>query len=129
MFALVALIELATFLLVESQIGIWWALAIAFGTAVVGSYLVRRSGIAVWRRLREKAGQGMLPGRELSDGAAILVAGAFLISPGFITDILGFTLLIPGVRRLIYQQLTRRFTSRVQVVRSEVDVIDVDPID
>ena len=62
--------------------------------------------------------EGVLPGRELSDGAAILVSGAFLISPGFITDTLGFLLLIPAVRDLIYRNISKRLSGRVNVLTS-----------
>ncbi len=142
-FALIALAEMATFFWVESQIGLLWALSLAVLTALLGSYLVRRAGVSVIGRFWEKVNQGQIPGRELSDGAAILVAGAFLISPGFITDTLGFLLLIPGVRRFIYSRVTRRFTSRMNVFVSsqtidtevtsgwepEGEIIDVEEID
>jgi len=76
-----------------------------------------------------------VPGRELSDGAAILVAGAFLISPGFITDTLGFLLLLPPVRDILYRIISKRFSRRFTVITTgiqtreviEGDVIDVDP--
>lgn len=115
LFTLVALAEMATFFWVGSMIGLGWALAIAVATAVIGSVLVRRAGLSVFGRFRRKVNQGMLPGRELSDGAAILVSGAFLISPGFITDTLGFLLLIPAVRDLIYRRVSGRLTGRMTV--------------
>lgn len=139
LFALIALAEMATFFWVESRIGLGWALGLALATAVIGSYLVRRAGISVLGRLRRKVNEGRLPGRELSDGAAILVAGAFLISPGFITDTLGFLLLLPPVRDLLYRAVSKRFSSRVTVFTSNFgppardplhgEVIDVDPDD
>jgi UPF0716 protein FxsA len=140
MFGLVALAEMATFFWVESRIGLGWALGLALATAIAGSFLVRRVGLTVLGRLRRKASAGQLPGRELSDGAAILVAGAFLISPGFITDTLGFLLLLPPIRDLVYKVVSRRFTSRMTVIASGFgattppdavhgDVIDIDPED
>jgi UPF0716 protein FxsA len=137
LFALVALAEMLTFFWVGDRIGLGWALGLALATALVGSYLVRRAGITVWRRLRNKLDVGELPGRELSDGAAILVAGAFLISPGFITDVFGFLLLMPFVRDGIYGLVSRRFRNRMTVFTSKFttvtrepvsgEVIDVDP--
>lgn len=111
-FGLIALAEMATFFWVESRIGLGWALGLALATAVIGSALVRRAGISVLARIQQRIGQGQMPGRELSDGAAILVSGAFLISPGFITDALGFLLLVPMVRDLIYRTLSKRLSSR-----------------
>jgi UPF0716 protein FxsA len=136
-FAIVALAEMATFFWVEARIGLAWALAIALTTALIGSYLVRRAGIAVLGRIRGKVNQAQLPGRELTHGAAILVAGAFLISPGFITDTLGFLLLIPSARDLIHSMVSKRFSDRFTVMtagttrrhRHPDDVIDVDVVD
>ncbi len=140
-FALVALIEMATFFWVESRIGLGWALGLALLTAIIGSMLVRRAGIAVIAAIRTKWSEGRLPGRELTHGAAILVSGAFLISPGFITDTLGFLLLVPNVRDMIHGLVSRRISSRVGItlgsqgaryVRQppdEGDIIDIDPIE
>ena len=133
-FALLALAEMATFFWVESRIGLGWALGLALATALLGSVLVRRAGLSVLRRFQEKVGEGRLPGRELSHGAAILVAGAFLISPGFLTDTLGFLLLVPWVRDLLHATISRRVSNRVTVVTNgvvtsssaEEDVIDVE---
>lgn len=137
LFALVALAEMLTFLWLGSRIGLGWALGLALVTALVGSYLVRRAGLSVWRRMSRKLNGGELPGRELSDGAAILVAGAFLISPGFITDTLGFLLLVPPIRDFIYRAISKRFRTRVAVFTSDSrgasrapiqgEVIDIDP--
>ena len=112
-FALVAIAEMATFFWVESQIGLAWALGLALITALVGSFLVKRAGVSVFRRIQTRMGRGEVPGRELSDGAAILVSGAFLISPGFITDILGFLLLMPPVRDVVYRVVSKRVSPRV----------------
>jgi UPF0716 protein FxsA len=113
-FALISFVEMATFFWVQSWIGLGWALALAITTALIGSALVRRAGISVMGRFRNRVDQGQVPARELSDGATVLVSGAFLISPGFITDILGFLLLIPVVRKLVYERLSKRFVGRFQ---------------
>ena len=118
-FALVALAEMATFLWVGSRIGLGWALGLALATALIGSVLVRRAGLAVLGQLRRRWREGKLPGRELTHGASILVAGAFLISPGFITDTLGFLLLIPAVRDEIHDFVSRRLSGRVSVITSK----------
>ena len=134
-FALVALAEMVTFLWVGSRIGLGWALLIALATALIGSVLVRRAGLAVLGQIRRRWREGTLPGRELTHGASILVAGAFLISPGFITDTLGFLLLIPAVRDWIHGRVTTRLSGRMTVITSRrssrgeepaPDVIDVD---
>ncbi|MFP3881328.1 MAG: FxsA family protein [Actinomycetota bacterium] len=139
LFAVIAIAEMATFFWVESRIGLGWALVLALATAVIGSYLVRRAGFSVLGRIRQKMNRAELPGRELSHGAAILVAGAFLISPGFITDTLGFLLLLPAMREMIHGVISKRLTSRVTVMTSNFqtpprdviqgEVIDIDPDD
>jgi len=131
LFTILALAEMATFFWVESIIGLGWALGLALLTAVVGSLLVRRAGLSVLARIRDRVGEGRLPGRELTDGAAILVAGALLISPGFLTDTIGFLLLIPAVRGLLHRYLTRRWSNRIGVYTGgwTFDASDAGPID
>jgi UPF0716 protein FxsA len=114
-FALLALAEVMTFFWVGSRIGLGWALGIALFTALLGAVLVRRYGLSALGRIRGKLNRGEIPGRELSDGAVILVSGAFLITPGFITDTLGFLLLLPPVQTLVYRFLSRRVSARVNV--------------
>ncbi len=138
-FAVIAIAEMATFFWVESRIGLGWALLLALATALIGSYLVRRAGLSVLGQIRQKMNRAELPGRELSHGAAILVAGAFLISPGFITDTLGFLLLLPAVREMIHGAVSKRLTSKVTVMTTNFqtqpreviqgEVIDIDPDD
>lgn len=136
LFGLVALAEMATFLWVGSRIGLGWALLLALFTALIGSVLVRRAGLAVLGQLRRRWREGSVPGRELTHGASILVAGAFLISPGFITDLAGFLLLVPAVRDRIHDLVSRWLSGRVTVITSprpsprakpdRGDVIDVE---
>lgn len=118
LFTVVALAEMATFFWVESRIGLVWALGLAVATALIGSVLVRRAGLSVLAEIQRKVAAAQLPGRELTHGAAILVAGAFLISPGFITDTLGFLLLVPPVRDVIHRVVSKRLSGRMTVVTS-----------
>lgn len=127
-FGLVAVAELVVFVAIERQIGLTAALLIALGTALAGSVLVRRAGLAVLARFREKLEVGSLPGRELTHGAAVLVAGALLISPGFLTDVIGFSLLVPQVRDAIHAVASKRISARVIVPGPDPSesVVDVD---
>lgn len=140
-FGLIAVAEMATFFWVESRIGLGPALLLAVLTALVGSFLVRRAGLSALARIQDRLSQGQVPGRELGDGAAILVSGAFLISPGFITDVLGFLLLIPAVRDLIYRVVSKRLSARFTMFDTDGqalhgdwydatgDVIDIEDMD
>lgn len=128
-FALIAILEMATFFWVESRIGLGPALLLALFTAILGSFLVKRAGLSVLGRIQERANRGELPGRELADGAAVLVSGAFLISPGFITDILGFLLLVPPVRDVLYRVVSKRISGRLTVTEfgaSQNEIIDTE---
>ncbi len=107
---IVPLAEIATFIVVGSQIGVFATLAMIFVTAVIGSILLRRQGLATAWRIREKMDRGELPGRELGNGAMILVAGVLLLTPGFITDALGFALFVPQIRDVIWRGLSSRIT-------------------
>jgi UPF0716 protein FxsA len=118
LFATVALAELGTFLAVQGRIGLGPTLLIALATAILGSMLVRRAGMSVWSQFQRKLATGGLPTKELSHGAAILVAGALLISPGFITDTIGFLLLVPAVRDRVHLVVGKRMQNRVTVVTS-----------
>lgn len=107
--------EIAVFILVGGQIGVLWTFAAILATAILGSILLRVQGFQIVNRLREETNAGRVPGRELGHGAMILVAGVLLLTPGFVTDALGFLLFFPPFRDLIWGwAATRiRFTGSV----------------
>ena len=97
-FVAVPLIEIALFIQVGGWLTLWPTLAIVVATALVGTALVRRQGLRVLgqaQRALEELGDPLAP---LLHGALILFAGALLLTPGFLTDAVGFALLVPGVR-------------------------------
>lgn len=104
----VPIAEIAVFILVGGQIGVLWTFALILLTAVLGSILLRVQGFQILNRLREETNAGRVPGRELGDGAMILVAGVLLLTPGFVTDALGFLLFFPPFRTLIWSFLASR---------------------
>ncbi|ETW99199.1 MAG: hypothetical protein ETSY1_15895 [Candidatus Entotheonella factor] len=112
-FLIVPLIELALLLTIGAQIGIWSTLAIIISTAMLGASLTRREGLKTWLQFQEKLTTGALPNEELLDGLMILVAGAVLLTPGFLTDAIGFILLIPGSRRVVKNWLRQRFSQHI----------------
>lgn len=95
------LIELYVLIQVGSEIGAFSTILLAILTAVIGVWIVRYQGFGVLRRVRDLLDRGEVPAIELLNGALILVAGLCLILPGFITDSLGFLLLIPPLRRVL----------------------------
>jgi UPF0716 protein FxsA len=114
MFALVALFiiipiaELYVILKVGDLIGILPTLALLVADSLLGSWLMRSQGRAVWRRFQETMQTGRVPHREVFDGVLVIFGGAFLITPGFITDIVGVLLLLPPTRSLFRRWLMRR---------------------
>ena len=103
-------IEIAAFIVIGGQIGVGWTLAMILVTAVIGTFLLRREGFKVLANIQNETRAGHIPGRTLGDGAMILVAGVLLLTPGFVTDALGFSLFVPFVRDAIWQFLAKRVT-------------------
>jgi UPF0716 protein FxsA len=103
----IPLLEISVFILVGSRIGVFATLALIFLTAVIGSILLRVQGFAVLSRIRAEIDQNRLPGRELGNGAMILVAGILLLTPGFVTDTIGFALFIPALRDRLWRFLVK----------------------
>ena len=116
--------EIAVFIKAGQIIGLGWTLAIVVLTALMGTALLRRQGLKVLSQTQQKLDRGELPVGELFDGFCLLVAGALLLTPGFITDIIGFALFIPPVRMLIGTFVLSRFVkhpgTRVWVNGEEV---------
>lgn len=103
------LLELYVLIAVGSQIGASWTILLSIATAALGGWLVRAQGFAVLRRAQQQMQQQSSPTLELLEGATLLFVGFSLLLPGFITDGLGFILLITPIRRnLIIWELTRR---------------------
>ncbi len=101
-FIAVPMIEIALFIQVGGVIGIWWTLLIVLLTAVAGSYLVRNQGLRELGNLQRSFSELQDPTEPLANGAMILFAGALLLTPGFFTDVVGLSLLVPSVRRAAF---------------------------
>ena len=108
LFLIVPLAELYLILKVSDTIGIWWTIGLLVADSLLGSWLLRSQGRAVWRRFNEILAQGRVPHREVIDGVLIIFGGAFLITPGFLTDIVGLVLLLPPTRAIVRRMLARR---------------------
>ncbi|MDW6024497.1 FxsA family protein [Mesorhizobium sp. BAC0120] len=102
------LLEIAGFVIVGSKIGVLWTIALVILSSIVGSTLLRVQGFSVVTRIRRELEAGRDPGRELADGAMIMLAGILLLIPGFVSDILGLLLFIPPVREFVWRLLKRR---------------------
>ncbi len=108
LFLTVPLIEIALFIQVGGLIGLFPTLAIVILTAIAGTFLIRSQGTAVMMQLRETMEDLRDPTEPLAHGAMVLFAGALLLTPGFFTDALGLSLMVPGVRSRVFQFIRKR---------------------
>src|SRR5215208_5272183 len=112
-FIVVPIAELAVLIQIGELIGVWWTIALLVADAILGSLLARSQGRRVWQRFNEALRAGRAPAREVMDGALVLFGGALLLTPGFLSDILGIVLLLPPTRALVRAVLVRRFAGRM----------------
>ncbi|HEY1356736.1 MAG TPA: FxsA family protein [Thermoleophilaceae bacterium] len=117
LFILLPLAELYVILKVGDAIGVIWTILLLAADSVAGSMLLRSQGRAVWRRFNQTLAEGRMPHREVQDGVLVIFGGAFLITPGFITDVFGLLLLLPPTRSLVrrygMRAVGRRFAIRI----------------
>lgn len=111
----VPLLELYVIVQVAGGLGAGQTILLLLVVSIVGAAMVRRSGVGVLNQIRTRLAQGELPGVELVDGLLILIAGAFMLTPGFLTDAAGLLLLFPPTRIAMRTVLVRRYTKRVKV--------------
>ena len=115
LFIVVPIAELYVIIQVGGAIGVLPTIALLLLDSILGTMLMRAQGRATWRRFNETLRAGRAPARETLDGALVLFGGALLITPGFLSDILGFALLLPPTRALVRRVLARRFLGRMTV--------------
>lgn len=148
LFLVVPIVELYVIVQVAQGVGIVPTLALLVLVSVVGASLLRSQGLGVLRRVNEALSAGRMPGRELVDGVLVVVGGALMLTPGFVTDAVGLALLLPPTRALVRLVLVRRWRHRIAVVSSvggfgdgmgwpgpgtarrvDVEVVDVEVVD
>ena len=113
LFILVPIAELYVIIQVGQEIGALWTIALLIADSILGAMLLRSQSRAAWRRFNEQLAAGRMPGKEIADGAMIIFGGALLITPGFLSDILGILLLLPPTRAVLRGWILRRAVGRV----------------
>jgi UPF0716 protein FxsA len=116
-FLVVPVVEIYVLIQVGQVIGAWWTVLLLIADSIFGSWLLRREGIRAWRALQVALTEGRMPTRELADAALIVFGGTLMITPGFVTDLVGLVAILPFTRPLARRLLTAVVARRLVVVR------------
>lgn len=133
-FVLVPLAELLLIVWLGERIDYLNTIGLLLAVSIIGAVLAKREGLAAWRRFKKAVDAGQIPSDEILDGALVLVAAALLLTPGFITDAVGLTLLVPwarrpvkkGVRRAASGLVDRRVVGYQRARAKRVEVVRVE---
>jgi UPF0716 protein FxsA len=110
LFAILPILEITILINVSEHIGGWYTVAIVILTAFAGAQLVKQQGISTLMQAQQKMQTGTMPSQEMAEGLLLVIAGVLLVTPGFITDGIGFLLSLPMTRPLIAKGLVKHFT-------------------
>ena len=114
LFVVVPLLELALLIQMGRIVGFWPTIAVVVFTGLTGAWLARTEGLRTMGRLRDDVANGRVPGQAIMDGMAVLAGGALLLTPGIITDVLGFGLLFPATRYAMQKRIMARLERSIQ---------------
>ena len=117
LFIVLPIAEIYVIIQVGQAIGALWTILLLIADSIVGARLLTWQGRSAWRRFQEAVAAGRMPHNEVLDGVLVVVGGALLLTPGFITDVLGIWLLLPPTRALVRRMLVRSVRRRGAVVR------------
>lgn len=112
-FTIVPLIEVLLLLEIGNQIGTLNTVLLIILTGILGAYLMRLQGFAVFREIQENLGRGIPPAKKIVEGALVLAGGILLLTPGFFTDTIGFLLLIPQTRHYLLEKIRQAIETRI----------------
>lgn len=115
LFIMVPFIEIAILIKMGSLIGFWPTIFIQIGTGIMGASLAKLQGLFVWRKIMGELQDGRIPADDMVNGLLIFAAGLVLMTPGLLTDLAGFALLIPTTRNSFRCWLQRAFKRRIRV--------------
>jgi UPF0716 protein FxsA len=113
LFIIIPIVELALLIQVGRWIGLWPTLALIATTGFLGAALASHEGLRAWRAFQVELHEGKVPGRPILDGLSIFVGGALLLTPGLITDVLGFSFILKPSRRWVQDRVVNRFGGRL----------------
>lgn len=114
LFTLVPLAELALLIEIGEWLGVLPTVALVLLTGIAGAALARREGIRTWGRVQDELSAGRVPGGEMLHALVVVVAGAFLVTPGVLTDVAGLSLLVRPVRSVVIRRVRRSMEARIR---------------
>jgi UPF0716 protein FxsA len=110
LFVVVPLVELVVIMQVGQLLGTWPTIGLLVADSILGAWLLRREGRRAWQQFRRALEQARWPGDEVTQGGLVIVGGTLLLTPGFVTDVVGFLLLLPPTRAVLSRILRARLT-------------------
>ena len=113
LFTIGPLVELSLLLKLGSIFGVWHTIGLVVITGAIGAFLARDQGLKVLREFQDSLAQGTIPTNPIVEGALILVSAALLVTPGVITDVIGFILVIPQSRKIVVELLKKYFAHNI----------------
>ena len=129
----IPLIEVLILIKLGSLLGFWPTILLVIGTGILGAYLAKMYGLTVWTKIQKDLQAGVMPADKLVDGLLILISGIVLLTPGLLTDILGFALFVPFTRSFFkkiaktkFKKMSDSQTSTIYWKGSEAKSIDID---
>lgn len=114
LFVIVPIVELMLLIQLGQVVGLLPTLLLVVATGVGGALLARAEGVRVFFQLQKELASGRLPGQSMLDGVSVLIGGAFLLTPGVLTDVVGFSLLVPVTRRWIQRRVRARLAKQIE---------------
>ena len=118
-FLVIPIVEIYVLIQVGQVIGAWWTVLLLIADSIFGSWLLKREGVRAWRALQTALTEGRMPARELADGALVVLGGALMLSPGFVTDAMGILLILPFTRPVFRRLLASYAASRATVYATD----------
>ncbi len=119
LFVVVPIVEIYLIVQLGQEIGPWWTIVLLIGAGVLGSVLVKREGGRAWRALQDALASHRMPATELADGALILIGGTLLLTPGFMSDVVGLFCILPFTRPVARRALAGIVRRRLVVMTAQ----------
>jgi UPF0716 protein FxsA len=132
-FLVVPIVEIYVLIQVGQVIGAWWTVLILIADSLLGAWLLKHEGVRAWRALRVALTEGRMPAKELADGILIVLGGALMLTPGFVTDVVGVLAILPFTRpigrRALAKVVARNLTVNVRRPGPPGDVVQGEVVD